>query len=45
MQQYFLRLELTEEGQRRLAKLGYKGFASYDESALIGIGQWLDAEQ
>ena len=45
IQQYFLRLELTEEGQRRLAKLGYKGFASYDEAALIGIGQWLEAAQ
>ena len=45
IQQYFLRLDLTEDGQRRLAKLGYKGFVSYDESALIGIGQWLDAEK
>jgi phosphonate transport system substrate-binding protein len=45
VQQYFLRLDLTEDGQRRLAKLGYKGFVSYDESALIAIGQWLDAEK
>jgi len=44
IQQYFLSLDSTEEGQRRLAKLGYKGFAPYDERALIGIGQWLDAE-
>jgi phosphonate transport system substrate-binding protein len=43
IQQYFLSLDSTEEGQRRLSKLGYKGFASYDERALIGIGQWLDA--
>jgi phosphonate transport system substrate-binding protein len=42
IQQYFLNLDATEEGQRRLSKLGYKGFASYDERALVGIGQWLD---
>ncbi len=42
IQQYFLSLDSTEEGQRRLSKLGYKGFASYDERALVGIGQWLD---
>jgi phosphonate transport system substrate-binding protein len=45
IQQYFLTLDLTEEGQRRLAKLGYKGFANYDERALLGLGQWLEAEQ
>lgn len=45
IQQYFLSLDLTEEGQRRLAKLGYKGFANYDERALLGIGQWLEAGQ
>jgi len=45
IQQYFLNLELTEEGQRRLAKLGYQGFAPYDEQALIAIGHWLDAER
>jgi ABC-type phosphate/phosphonate transport system substrate-binding protein len=43
IQQYFLHLDSTEDGQRRLAKLGYNGFASYDEAALIGIGQWLEA--
>jgi phosphonate transport system substrate-binding protein len=42
IQQYFLGLELTEDGQRRLSKLGYKGFASYDEGALIGLGHWLE---
>jgi ABC-type phosphate/phosphonate transport system substrate-binding protein len=45
IQQYFLTLDSTEEGQRRLAKLGYKGFASYDERALLGIGQWLEGGQ
>jgi phosphonate transport system substrate-binding protein len=43
IQQYFLTLELTEDGQKRLAKLGYKGFANYDERALVGLGQWLEA--
>ena len=43
IQRYFLSLDLTEEGQRRLAKLGYKGFASYDERALLAIGEWLGA--
>lgn len=42
IQQYFLGLELTEEGQRRLAKLGYKGFANYDEGALVNTGRWLE---
>ena len=42
IQQYFLSLELTEDGQRRLAKLGYKGFSSFDERELITLGHWLD---
>ena len=45
IQQYFLGLETNDEGQRRLAKLGYKGFATYDEAALVAIGRWLEAEQ
>ena len=36
---------LSGEGQRRLTKLGYKGFATYDENALIGLGRWLEAER
>jgi ABC-type phosphate/phosphonate transport system substrate-binding protein len=44
IRQYFLSLDLTEEGQRRLAKLGYEGFEPYDGQALIGIGHWLEAE-
>jgi ABC-type phosphate/phosphonate transport system substrate-binding protein len=43
IQQYFLNLEKSEEGQRRLAKLGYKGFQTYDERALVDIGHWLDS--
>jgi phosphonate transport system substrate-binding protein len=42
IQQYFLNLEVTEEGQRRLAKLGYKGFATFDERKLVELGRWLD---
>ena len=34
---------LWREGQRRLAKLGYKGFATFDERQLVEIGRWLDA--
>jgi len=45
IQQYFLNLENTDEGQRRLAKLGYKGFATYDEAALLTLGRWLEAER
>lgn len=45
IQQYFLNLETTDEGQRRLAKLGYKGFATYDESVLISLGRWLEADR
>src|SRR5689334_1311265 len=43
VQQYFLSLEMTEEGQRRLAKLGYKGFATFDERQLVELGRWLEA--
>ena len=43
IQQYFLTLELTEEGQRRLAKLGYKGFAPFEEPELVVLGRWLDS--
>jgi ABC-type phosphate/phosphonate transport system substrate-binding protein len=43
IQQYFLNLELTEEGQKRLAKLGYKGFATFDERQLVELGRWLEA--
>jgi ABC-type phosphate/phosphonate transport system substrate-binding protein len=42
IQQYFLNLEATEEGQKRLTKLGYKGFASFDERQLVELGRWLD---
>ena len=45
IQQYFLTLETTDEGQRRLAKLGYKGFATFDERQLVELGRWLDAPQ
>ena len=44
IQQYFINLDTTDEGQRRLAKLGYKGFASFDERQLIEIGRWLGSE-
>jgi ABC-type phosphate/phosphonate transport system substrate-binding protein len=43
IQQYFLNLELTEDGQKRLAKLGYKGFATFDERELVELGRWLEA--
>jgi ABC-type phosphate/phosphonate transport system substrate-binding protein len=42
IQQYFLNLETTDEGQRRLAKLGYKGFATFDERQLVDLGHWLE---
>jgi phosphonate transport system substrate-binding protein len=45
IQQYFLGLEASDEGQRRLAKLGYKGFTTYDENALISLGRWLEGER
>jgi len=44
IQQYFLNLEASDEGQRRLAKLGYKGFAPFDERQLVELGRWLAAE-
>lgn len=43
IQQYFLNLDTTEEGQRRLTKLGYKGFTSFDESQLLELGRWLES--
>lgn len=44
IQQYFLGLEASDEGQRRLAKLGYKGYVNYDEKALLEIGHWLGSD-
>ena len=43
IQQYFLNLDTTEEGQRRLTKLGYKGFTSFDERQLVELGRWLES--
>ncbi|HEY2966953.1 MAG TPA: hypothetical protein VGK75_01190 [Casimicrobiaceae bacterium] len=45
MDEYVLNLEMTDEGQRRLNKLGYKGFATYDENVLIALGRWLEPER
>lgn len=38
---YFLGLEQSSEGKKRLESLNVAGFLEYDQTALVGIGKWL----
>jgi phosphonate transport system substrate-binding protein len=38
---YFIKLSTTEQGRKRLQKIGLEGFTPFDEKALISIGKWL----
>ncbi|MDB5965918.1 MAG: ABC-type phosphate/phosphonate transport system periplasmic component-like protein [Polaromonas sp.] len=38
---YFVGLEQTAEGKKRLESLNVPGFVEFDEAALVGIGKWL----
>ena len=38
---YFLALDASDDGRKRLEPTRYAGFESYDEAALLAIGKWL----
>jgi ABC-type phosphate/phosphonate transport system substrate-binding protein len=38
---YFVGLEQSPEGKKRLEALNVQGFLEFDEAALVGIGKWL----
>lgn len=38
---YFVGLEQSAEGKKRLEALNVPGFVEFDQSALVGIGKWL----
>ena len=38
---YFLALDASDDGRKRLELTRYAGFESYDEAALLAIGKWL----
>ncbi len=38
---YFLALDTTEDGRKKLAAVKYNGFASYDNAAMLALGTWL----
>jgi phosphonate transport system substrate-binding protein len=38
---YFLGLDQTAEGKKRLEALNVPGFVEFDQNALVGIGKWL----
>lgn len=38
---YFVELEQTAEGRKRLEALNVPGFVEFDQRSLVGVGQWL----
>ncbi len=38
---YFLGLEQTPEGKKRLAALNVQGFVEFNQNTLLGLGKWL----
>ena len=38
---YFLSLDTSDEGKKRLEPIKYQGFAPYDEAEMLAIGKWL----
>ncbi len=41
LRDYFIGLEATEEGRKRLEPIKYEGFMPYGEADLLAIGKWL----
>ena len=41
VQDYFLGLDATEEGRRKLEAIRFEGFAPYNEADMLAIGKWL----
>ena len=41
---YFLALDSSEEGRKKLEPTKWKGFEAYDQAALLKLGVWLDVK-
>jgi phosphonate transport system substrate-binding protein len=41
VREYFLSLDASDEGKKRLEPIKYQGFAPYDEAEMLAIGKWL----
>jgi len=41
VREYFLSLDGSDEGKKRLEPIKYEGFAPYDEAEMLAIGKWL----
>jgi ABC-type phosphate/phosphonate transport system substrate-binding protein len=41
LREYFVGLDTTEEGRRKLEPIKIKGYMAYDTQALLQLGQWL----
>ena len=41
LRDYFIGLDTTEEGRKKLEPIKIKGYADYDRAALMALGTWL----
>ena len=41
VREYFLGLDASEDGRKKLEPTKYEGFAPYDEAEMLAIGKWL----
>jgi ABC-type phosphate/phosphonate transport system substrate-binding protein len=41
VKEYFLNLDTTDEGRKKLESLKYQGFAPYNQVEMLKIGTWL----
>ena len=41
VREYFLSLDASEEGRKKLEPIKYEGFAPFDEAEMLAIGKWL----
>ncbi|MEO5770761.1 MAG: PhnD/SsuA/transferrin family substrate-binding protein [Burkholderiaceae bacterium] len=41
LREYFTTLDASEEGRKKLEPSKLRGFATYDEAAMMALGQWL----
>ena len=41
LRRYFIALDSTEEGRKKLEATRLKGFAAFDQAAMLELGRWL----
>jgi len=41
VREYFLGLDASEDGRKKLEPTKYEGFAPYEEAEMLAIGKWL----